>query len=331
MYKLVRGTLMDAEICSVSFSADGLWIAVATSHGTAHVFAISPNGGHVDAVTHGIAGIAARPVEAPLEEADVPSLSAVARVKRSWIPSNVVSQGLPETQQATFYTIRCFTMGGGHWDVHKRYSELNALKTLLEAHPQTAEALAAIEKNAPFPAKTWGLGSWGKLDEGTIGERKEGLQLWLGNVLQHCPNEPSVLEFLRPAQVRPRRHSPCRVAGACPTALPGYFEQPKLTDVAFVPQAGDEASQQHPGAPQLEQWPTRVQFTKAENKSDRPLLPMCAAFLSAGGGVLPSGRMSRDSFLVFSAGKLSLHHLMLDLAVSLSDAGSFATTGPPPS
>ena len=210
VYKLVRGTLMDAEICSVSFSADGLWIAVATSHGTAHVFAISPNGGHVDAVTHGIAGIAARPVEAPLEEADVPSLSAVARVKRSWIPSNVVSQGLPETQQATFYTIRCFTMGGGHWDVHKRYSELNALKTLLEAHPQTAEALAAIEKNAPFPAKTWGLGSWGKLDEGTIGERKEGLQLWLGNVLQHCPNEPSVLEFLRPAQVR-RQHSPCRV------------------------------------------------------------------------------------------------------------------------
>ena len=101
--------------------------------------------------------------------------------------------------------------------------------------------------------------------------------------------------------------------------------------VAFVPQAGDEAAQQHPGAPQLEQWPTRVQFTKAENKSDRPLLPMCAAFLSAGGGVLPSGRMSRDSFLVFSAGKLSLHHLMLDLAVSLSDAGSFATTGSPPS
>ena len=99
----------------------------------------------------------------------------------------------------------------------------------------------------------------------------------------------------------------------------------------FCAQAGDEASQQHPGAPQLEQWPTRVQFTKAENKSDRPLLPMCAAFLSAGGGVLPSGRMSRDSFLVFSAGKLSLHHLMLDLAVSLSDAGSFATTGPPPS
>merc|ERR1711939_894327 len=62
-------------------------------------------------------------------QTSVPNLTAVARVKRSWIPSQVVRQGFPESQTATHYTIRCSTHSGKSWDVSKRYSELAALKS----------------------------------------------------------------------------------------------------------------------------------------------------------------------------------------------------------
>ena len=289
LYNLTRGTFMEADICSIGFSADSLFVVVATSHGTAHVFAISPSGGAIDAVTHGIGGAAASaPSAVQKRQGGVPSLVAVARVKRSWIPSSLVTQAMPESQTATHYTIRCSAHSGANWEVSKRYSELASLKAELESHERTAEAIERIAKNAEFPGKTWGLGSWGKLDESTIAERKEKLQLWLGNVLQHCVNEPTVLEFLRPDMTD-------RVAAAL----------------------GDE-------------WPIRVEFVKTENKSDGTLLPMATAFFAPGGGALTDAngaeRTARESFLVFSAGRLSLHHVCLDLQVTLCDGGEVQTT-----
>eukprot|EP01043_Picozoa_sp_COSAG02_P073786 COSAG02_NODE_14496_length_1266_cov_1.139674_1_plen_378_part_01 len=180
LYTLTRGTFMDADICSISFSDDSRFVAVATSHGTAHVFAISPSGGAVDAVTHGIgnpmepsscsvgtldqqmqqrvhsASVLSTSTESEASKT-VPNLTAVARVKRSWIPSHVVTQGFPESQTATHYTIRCSTHSGASWDVSKRYSELAALKSQLENQEHTSEAVKRIAQNAEFPAKTWGL------------------------------------------------------------------------------------------------------------------------------------------------------------------------------
>lgn len=324
LYTLTRGTFMDADICSISFSDDSLFVAVATSHGTAHVFAISPSGGAVDAITHGIDNSAATASMAVCDQqseryqqdghagssaaaatATVPNLVAVARVKRSWIPSHVVTQGFPESQTATHYTIRCSTHSGATWEVSKRYSELAALKAELERQEHTAEALERIAKNAEFPAKTWGLGSWGKLDESTIKARKEKLQLWLGNVLQYCVNEPVVLEFLRPDTL-----DDTAVLAQPPQSHPGGC-----------------GKQSHGEAGTLE-WPIRVEFVKTENKSDGTLLPMAVAFFKPGGGGLIDAngveRMARDSFMVFSAGQLSLHHLMMDIAVTISDGGDMS-------
>jgi len=325
LYTLTRGTFMDADICSISFSDDSRFVAVATSHGTAHVFAISPSGGAVDAVTHGIGNsmnTSSRRVVAHHDQQiqneaaalqrghsasvlstevskTVPNLIAVARVKRRWIPSHVVTQGFPESQTATHYTIRCSTHSGAAWDVSKRYSELAALKYQLENQEHTSEAIERIAQNAEFPAKTWGLGSWGKLDESTIKARKEKLQLWLGNVLQHCVNEPAVIEFLRPDTLRDRA-----------AALRGGHGTP------------EDGGRQ--GDLPME-WPIHVEFVKTENKSDGTLLPMAVNFLKPGGGRLidinGEERVARESFLVFSAGQLSLHHILMDIAVSISEGG----------
>jgi hypothetical protein len=222
----------------------------------------------------------------------VPNLTAVARVKRSWIPSHVVTQGFPESQTATHYTIRCSTHSGASWDVSKRYSELAALKSQLENQEHTSEAVKRIAQNAEFPAKTWGLGSGGKLDESTIRARKEKLQLWLGNVLQYCVNEPAVVEFLRPDALGGEH---------------GAAEGGK--------RRGEVATE----------WPIRVEFVKTENKSDGTLLPMAVNFVKPGGGWLidtnGEERVARESFLVFSAGQLSLHHILMDIAVSISEGG----------
>ena len=51
LYKLERG-LMHASIRSIAFSNDLRWVALASSSGTAHIFAISYGGGPVDAYTH---------------------------------------------------------------------------------------------------------------------------------------------------------------------------------------------------------------------------------------------------------------------------------------
>ena len=302
LYTLTRGTFMDADICSISFSDDSLFVAVATSHGTAHIFAISPSGGAVDAVTHSIGNSIVAPSTSVLRsttetktEKTVPNLVAVARVKRSWIPSHVVTQGFPESSVVTHYTIRCSTHSGASWEVSKRYSELAALRSQLENQAHTSDALKRIAKNAEFPAKTWGLGSWGKLDESTIKARKEKLQLWLGNVLQYCVNEPAVIEFLRPdtLEVASRR------------------EHGTSADCAG---RGELATE----------WPIRVEFVKTENKTDGTLLPMAVNFVKPGGGrLLANGqeRVARDSFMVFSAGQLSLHHILMDIAVTISEGG----------
>lgn len=327
LYTLTRGTFMDAEICSISFSDDSLFVAVATSHGTAHVFAISPFGGAVDAVTHGIGNLEAESAasmvardqrlqhqgQQPLHgtsvhskfteaktEKPVPNLMAVARVKRSWIPSHVVTQGFPESQTATHYTIRCSTHSGASWEVSKRYSELAALKSQLESQAHTSDALNHIAKNAEFPAKTWGLGSWGKLDESTIKARKEKLQLWLGNVLQYCVNEPAVAEFLRPNNLGDRA----------------------LMSSRFAHGAGEDSGDE--GELGTE-WPIRVEFVKTENKSDGTLLPMAVNFVKPGGGRLIDAngdeRVARESFMVFGDCQLSLHHILMDIAVTISEGG----------
>uniref|UniRef100_A0A8R1Y992 BCAS3 domain-containing protein n=1 Tax=Onchocerca volvulus TaxID=6282 RepID=A0A8R1Y992_ONCVO len=52
LYRLYRGTT-PAKVVSCSFSVDNRWLAVATNHGTTHIFGICPYGGHVTVRTHG--------------------------------------------------------------------------------------------------------------------------------------------------------------------------------------------------------------------------------------------------------------------------------------
>uniref|UniRef100_A0A0R3S4D9 BCAS3 domain-containing protein n=1 Tax=Elaeophora elaphi TaxID=1147741 RepID=A0A0R3S4D9_9BILA len=52
LYRLYRGTT-PAKVVSCSFSVDNRWLAVATNHGTTHIFGICPYGGQVTVRTHG--------------------------------------------------------------------------------------------------------------------------------------------------------------------------------------------------------------------------------------------------------------------------------------
>lgn len=52
IYTLYRGTT-PAKVLDSAFSMDGRWLALATNHGTTHVFAICPYGGPVTMRTHG--------------------------------------------------------------------------------------------------------------------------------------------------------------------------------------------------------------------------------------------------------------------------------------
>ncbi|CAI4232458.1 unnamed protein product [Auanema sp. JU1783] len=52
MYRLYRGNT-SAKVASTAFSFDGRWLAVATNHGTTHVFAVCPFGGKPSLRTHG--------------------------------------------------------------------------------------------------------------------------------------------------------------------------------------------------------------------------------------------------------------------------------------
>ncbi|KAI6192472.1 BCAS3 domain-containing protein [Aphelenchoides fujianensis] len=52
IYKLYRGNTV-AKVIETAFTSDNRWLAVATNHGTTHVFGISPYGGPVCMRTHG--------------------------------------------------------------------------------------------------------------------------------------------------------------------------------------------------------------------------------------------------------------------------------------
>ncbi|KAI6200975.1 hypothetical protein M3Y96_00791800 [Aphelenchoides besseyi] len=52
LYKLYRGNTA-AKVIETAFTSDNRWLAVATNHGTTHVFGISPYGGPVCMRTHG--------------------------------------------------------------------------------------------------------------------------------------------------------------------------------------------------------------------------------------------------------------------------------------
>uniref|UniRef100_A0A914ZNP3 BCAS3 domain-containing protein n=2 Tax=Parascaris univalens TaxID=6257 RepID=A0A914ZNP3_PARUN len=52
IYTLYRGTT-PAKVLDSAFSMDGRWLALATNHGTTHVFAVCPYGGAVTIRTHG--------------------------------------------------------------------------------------------------------------------------------------------------------------------------------------------------------------------------------------------------------------------------------------
>ncbi|VDN03736.1 unnamed protein product [Thelazia callipaeda] len=52
LYTLYRGTT-PAKVVDCSFSADNRWLALATNHGTTHIFGICPYGGKVTLRTHG--------------------------------------------------------------------------------------------------------------------------------------------------------------------------------------------------------------------------------------------------------------------------------------
>ncbi|KAL4003008.1 Breast carcinoma amplified sequence 3 family protein [Acanthocheilonema viteae] len=51
LYRLYRGTT-PAKVVSCSFSVDNRWLAIATNHGTTHIFGICPYGGQVTVRTH---------------------------------------------------------------------------------------------------------------------------------------------------------------------------------------------------------------------------------------------------------------------------------------
>lgn len=51
LYRLYRGTT-PAKILSCAFSVDNRWLAIATNHGTTHIFGICPYGGQVTMRTH---------------------------------------------------------------------------------------------------------------------------------------------------------------------------------------------------------------------------------------------------------------------------------------
>lgn len=304
LYRLVRGTLIDADICGLSFSADRRWLAVSSSHGTAHMFAINAAGGAVDAITHGSGADTAdaSPIAENLSwRAALPGAAvavneqrAVAMVKRSWPPiSQMVAQACPSTEQFTAYTVLCYAHDGSSWSVQKRYSELAALKDKLTTGPDAQHSIVDALKSLEFPAKTWS--AWGKMDEQVVAERQASLQLWLNHVIQRCPNNPDVLDALR----------------------------------APPPQDAAMGGRQKAAAVESEaQWPINVKFVGAQTKSEWTV-PMAACWLPrGGGGILPdpsqsgSLRHSVGSCYIFATGELSLHHVMLDLKVGLASAGS---------
>ena len=107
----VRGSVMSAAIRDIGFSGDDRWVAVSSSHGTTHVFALHPTGGAVDATTHSPAALPPpRCAAGPAEPADgdggsqVLSLRADALIRsaRSSPPSFSLSLSLCSTRHTLF-------------------------------------------------------------------------------------------------------------------------------------------------------------------------------------------------------------------------------------
>jgi WD40 repeat protein len=81
LYKLYRG-ITSANIQSIEFSINSKWVAVSSSHGTTHIFAINPDGGEVMPSTHIPPPAATTPTLPPAypENKEPYTLSVVSRI-----------------------------------------------------------------------------------------------------------------------------------------------------------------------------------------------------------------------------------------------------------
>ncbi|KAG0346931.1 Breast carcinoma amplified sequence 3 [Podila humilis] len=90
LYKLARG-ITHATVEDIVFNEDETWVAVTTSRGTTHLYAINPFGGSPDVGAHMYSGVVnwtATAIEYPT------SLNALCRIKqRHYIPDIIVSAG----------------------------------------------------------------------------------------------------------------------------------------------------------------------------------------------------------------------------------------------
>lgn len=102
LYELRRGTTA-ATVRTISWSADGRWVGVATGRGTTHVFAVNPDGGSASAVSH-----------VPIQysnPAKIPSLSTVvtpsARL-RPPRPTDQSDESLPSGRASVCVSVAAF-------------------------------------------------------------------------------------------------------------------------------------------------------------------------------------------------------------------------------
>ncbi|KAG0210436.1 hypothetical protein BGX28_009345, partial [Mortierella sp. GBA30] len=90
VYKLARG-ITHASVEDITFNEDETWVAVTTSRGTTHLYAINPFGGSPDVGAHmytGVVNWTATAIEYPT------SLNALCRIKqRHHVPDIIVSAG----------------------------------------------------------------------------------------------------------------------------------------------------------------------------------------------------------------------------------------------
>ncbi|KAG0029592.1 Breast carcinoma amplified sequence 3 [Podila clonocystis] len=93
VYKLARG-ITHASVEDIVFNEDETWVAVTTSRGTTHLYAINPFGGSPDVGAHMYSGVVnwtATAIEYPT------SLNALCRIKqRHHIPDIIISAGNPD-------------------------------------------------------------------------------------------------------------------------------------------------------------------------------------------------------------------------------------------
>lgn len=99
VYKLARG-ITHASVEDIVFNEDETWVAVTTSRGTTHLYAINPFGGSPDVGAHMYSGVVnwtATAIEYPT------SLNALCRIKqRHHIPDIIISAGNPDYIDAQY-------------------------------------------------------------------------------------------------------------------------------------------------------------------------------------------------------------------------------------